>query len=267
MDDKDRIELIIEGLPENDGRILLKTLMSQLQNLSAVLSKLDKESNDGKAASIFNIVALSYNSPIRVVLEAKALPSQRFTGHIVTERLKDLARAIKSGDNLLNFDADLLEDLHALAKPVGKTLKHTTLLFNGIDLDFTPAIARQFEFALAVDDECEGCIEGMLEQINIHLRANTFQTYPEVGPKKVTCHFTPQMYDDAVSAVGRRVGVYGTLKYRSGAPFAHQISVSNIEVFPFEHDLPDWDDLLGRAPNATGGLSSEAFVRELRDAW
>lgn len=32
-------------------------------------------------------------------------------------------------------------------------------------------------------------------------------------------------------------------------------------------DAPDWDDLRGRAPDATGDLSSEAFVRELRSGW
>lgn len=31
--------------------------------------------------------------------------------------------------------------------------------------------------------------------------------------------------------------------------------------------LPDWDDLRGQAPDATGTLSSEAFVRKLRDEW
>ena len=30
---------------------------------------------------------------------------------------------------------------------------------------------------------------------------------------------------------------------------------------------PDWDDLRGAAPGATGALTSEDFVRELRDAW
>ena len=29
----------------------------------------------------------------------------------------------------------------------------------------------------------------------------------------------------------------------------------------------DWDDLRGCAPDATGVLTSEAFVRELRDGW
>ena len=34
-----------------------------------------------------------------------------------------------------------------------------------------------------------------------------------------------------------------------------------------EGGLPDWDDFLGIAPNATGDLSSEAFIREQRDSW
>ena len=32
-------------------------------------------------------------------------------------------------------------------------------------------------------------------------------------------------------------------------------------------EFPDWEDLRGCAPHATGALTSEAFVRELRDAW
>ena len=70
-----------------------------------------------------------------------------------------------------------------------------------------------------------------------------------------------------VAAVGRRVEVYGSLKYRAQAPFPHQISVTAIEAFPPDGELPDWEDLRGRAPGATGSLSSEAFIRELRDAW
>jgi hypothetical protein len=45
------------------------------------------------------------------------------------------------------------------------------------------------------------------------------------------------------------------------------VAVRQIEAFPPESELPTWDDLRGRAPDATGELSSEAFVRELRDGW
>lgn len=32
-------------------------------------------------------------------------------------------------------------------------------------------------------------------------------------------------------------------------------------------NLPDWDDLCGVAPDATGDLSSEEFIRRQRDEW
>jgi hypothetical protein len=64
-----------------------------------------------------------------------------------------------------------------------------------------------------------------------------------------------------------RVEVNGTLKYRMGANFPHVIDVSSIVPFPPESEIPDWDDIRGLAPDATGKLSSEAFIRELRDAW
>jgi hypothetical protein len=75
------------------------------------------------------------------------------------------------------------------------------------------------------------------------------------------------LLDDAIFAVGRRVEVAGTLKYRRGASFPHAIAVTGIDAFPPDSELPTWEDLQGRAPDATGTLSSEAFVRELRDAW
>jgi hypothetical protein len=34
-----------------------------------------------------------------------------------------------------------------------------------------------------------------------------------------------------------------------------------------EGKLADWDDLLGKAPDATGELSSEAYIRQQRDEW
>jgi hypothetical protein len=263
----DRLTLIIEGLPEDDGRVRLGVFMSQLQSFSATISKLDRDANQGKPASYFRIAELSYSSPVRVVLEPQTLPNQHYTGNAIVESLGRIAVALENGSDLSGLDADLLEDIRALARPVGKTVKNTTLLFNDHRLDLTPKITSKVDQALAVDDECDGSLEGMLEQINIHHGANTFHIYPEVGPRKVTCHFPSRLYDDAVSAVGKRVEVFGTLRYRLGASYPHQIAVSQVEAFPPEADLPDWDDLRGRAPDATDGLASEAFVRELRDGW
>jgi len=264
---EDRITLIIEGLPEDEGRVRLNAFMAQLQNLSAAITKLDREVNGGRPGNYLQIAKLSYESPAQVVLEPKQLPSQSYTGHLVVERLRILAQALTSTESLVAFDADLLEDIRALAKPVGRNIKSATILFNDQELDLTPRITLRADEALAIEDECDGFLEGMLEQINVHHGANTFHIYPDVGPRKVTCHFPASLFDDAVSAVGRKVEVFGTLKYRGGAPYPHQIAVTGVNPFPPDHEIPDWEDLRGRAPDATGALSSEAFVRELRDAW
>lgn len=263
----DRIELVIEGMQESDGNILLSTFMSQLQHLAAALAKMDRENNEGKLGSHFEVVSLSYASPYRVGVEAVAHKAHPEAGRKVLARLDYVAQTIKSGKGLEEIDTDLLESFHALAKPVGRAVKSATIYYNGSALEFTSDVNSKLESALATEDECAGSVAGMLEQINLHHDANVFHIYPEVGPQKIMCHFPSRLYDDAVSAVGRKVDVFGQLKYRSGASFPHKIAVKSIETFERYEDLPDWDDLRGRAPDATGTLISEDFVRELRDAW
>jgi hypothetical protein len=269
MADDDRITLIIEGLPEDDGQVRLGAFMNQLQNLNATITKLDRENNDGKSATYYRIAELSYSSPVRVVLEPQALPKHHYIGPAILDSLVRLTTALEDGSesDLSKIDSDLLEDIRGLARPVGKSVKSAALVFRDKTFDLTEKVTSKVDVALAVDEECEGAIEGMLEQINLHHGANVFYIYPEIGPRKLTCHFPAKLYDEAVFAVGRRVEVFGTLHYRAGATFPHQVAVKAIEPFPPESELPDWDDLRGRAPNATGGLSSEAFIRELRDGW
>lgn len=267
MATEDHITLVIEGLPEDDGQVRLAAFLSELQSLNATLNRLDRDANEGKTASYFRIAELSYNSPARVTIDPHPLPGKPPSGLIVIESLNRISAALASGDDLLDLDAELLGDIRNLALPVGTKVKSATLLFNDSRIDLTPQIVSRIDAALAVDEECEGFLQGNLEQINLHLGANTFQIFPDVGPKKVACHFPQRLYDDAIFAVGRRVDVFGTLRYRARTNFPHQIEVSSIEAHPPESDLPDWDDLRGRAPDATGVLTSEAFVRELRDGW
>ena len=264
----DRITLIIEGLPEDDGQVRLAAFMSQLQSLNTTISRLDREMNNGRATTYFRIVELSYKSPINVVIEPQPLRAGPiYAGHLVIDSLVRIAQTLETEEDLSDIDADVLEDIRALARPVGRTIKNTILIFNDHQLDLTEALGFKIDKALAVGEESEGTLEGMLDQINVHLGANTFHVYPAIGPRKVTCHFPTRLFDDAVSAVGRRVEVAGTLRYRVGANFPHQVAVAQIDVVPPDRELPSWEDLRGRAPDATGTLTSEAFVRELRDAW
>lgn len=267
MIEDERITLVIEGLLEDEGHVRFAAFLAELQKFSVTINRLDRGANEGKAASYFRITELSYQSPVRVVLEPQPMEKGTPTAYRIIEGLGRITAALNSDDDLSGVDADLLEDFRGLARPVGKTVKAATILFDKGQLDLTPRIAQRIDKALAAAEECDGALEGMLEQINIHSGANTFHIYPDVGPQKVTCRFPGRIYDDAVSAVGRRVEVFGTLRYRARANFPHKIAVREIEAYPPEADLPDWDDLRGRAPEVTGSLTSEEFVRRLRDGW
>jgi hypothetical protein len=258
-----RITLILEGVPEAEGRIRFNTFLGELHKLSAVLARVSRESTDGK--TVFNVEELSYNSPMRVVVAPA--PGSEQVAALILKKFETVAEAVTAGANLDSFDAELLDDIKGLAKPVGTHLKYATLLINDSQFELTDDVIKRVDIALEVDEECIGSIEGQLEQINIHGGANTFHVYPDVGPRRVSCHFPNALLDDAIFAVGRRVEVSGLLKYRRGASFAHAINVTGIDAFPPDDELPTWEDIRGRAPDATGELSSEAFVRELRNGW
>jgi hypothetical protein len=259
-----RITLILEGIPEAEGRIRLNTFIKELQSFSAAIGRVSRES--AEEAPIFDVVELSYSSPARVAVAP--VPGKERVAAMVFARMENVAHAVTSpAANLDSFDADLLDDLRAMAKPVGTHLQYATLIINDSHFELTDTVTRRVDAALETDEECISSIEGRLEQINIHEGANTFHIYPDVGPTRVTCHFPKSLLADAIFAVGRKVEVSGTLKYRHGASFPQTIAVTQIDPFPPEEELPTWEDLRGLAPDATSGLSSEAFVRELRNAW
>lgn len=135
MAQDDRITLVIEGLPEDEGRVRLSAFMAQLQSLSAAITKLDRNASDGRQATYFRIIELSYRSPVKVVLEPHALPNRPYTGHLVTEMLGRIAEIIGRGETPTGFDADVLQDIRALSQPVGKTVKNAALIVDSCQFE------------------------------------------------------------------------------------------------------------------------------------
>ena len=86
-------------------------------------------------------------------------------------------------------------------------------------------------------------------------------------PEKIKCNFPPELCDIAIEGIGRKVCITGEAIYTKNQQFPHIINVKEIDVYPPEIDLPSWNDLLGIAPDATGELLSEEFVRSLRNEW
>jgi hypothetical protein len=121
----------------------------------------------------------------------------------------------------------------------------------------------QLEEIIGPDETIIGSAEGKLEWLNIH-NQNVFNIYPNIGARKITCHFKPELRRTVIEAIDRYVIVHGTLRYKQRERFPYAADVAEIEVVPEYDQLPLMADLQGIAPNATGKLTADDYVQKLR---
>ncbi|MDB5972613.1 MAG: Uncharacterized protein JWQ90_5063 [Hydrocarboniphaga sp.] len=264
----ERITLVVDGLEKDNGDVRLEVFVEELQKLQAALARADKTSSGGKRRSYFAVVGLSHSSPATVELEARytngvpyALRGQAFSHFF------GLIDSVENGVIPDDVDYGLLEDLRALSAPVGTKLRAATLKIDSRIFSLTEKIAKKIDEHMADQEHCFSTVEGTLEKINIHAEANAFTIYPDVGAKRIACHFPPSLVDKAISAVSRRIAVTGLCAYRKFADFPHHINVDDIEIYHSEDQLANFDDILGLAPGLTVGTTSEALIREIRNGW
>lgn len=262
-----RITLVVEGLESDDGHVRLEAFVEQLIRIQAALAKLDKSMSGGKRNSHFVITGLSHSSPATAEIEARVNQRSRDIRQQLIGQFSNVMDAVERNDFSVNIDYSILEDLKALAAPVGSTIKSSELRLNGSVFHLTDRLSKRIDAHLADQDECPSTVEGMLEKINVHDDTNAFTIYPDVGPTRISCHFPQDLQELAMSAIKRRVAVTGVAKYRKYSPFPHHMDVTAVEIYAPESQLPTFGDLRGIAPDATGEMSSEQFVRGLRDGW
>jgi hypothetical protein len=73
------------------------------------------------------------------------------------------------------------------------------------------------------------------------------------------------MLDEVRRALRRYVTVYGLTEYIKGMPYPYRIVVERLELHP-DVRPPSVRELIGIAPELTGGLPAETYIRSLRDA-
>lgn len=124
------------------------------------------------------------------------------------------------------------------------------------------AMTRQLEESVV------STIDGKLEQVDVHNKANTFKIYVSIPiVSSIVCKFPQVLLEDVRDSLGRSVSVSGLCLYRPDAVLPCQIEVQTMEVMPANEELPSLSDLYGIAPGVTRGKTPEQFVRDGRDQW
>jgi len=262
-----KLSLIIEGPKERNGYIRVSDFISEITHLISALKQTERQLHPSGGSIYYEIIRLSYASPAQIELQSTPtsaeldLREEVFSGFFSS--IKEIQRKEKP---ISPISQEVLCDLAAMANPIGKTIKNVSISYKTDTFEFTTQFQQAVLKMLASEEAFPGFIRGMLEAINLHKDANIFRIYPDIGPFKITCHFPQELEEEAINAIGHFIEVSGILKYKTSSPYPHEIEVKSIQIFPRDDELPRFVDLKGIAPNATGSLSSEGFVRKLRDA-
>lgn len=163
------------------------------------------------------------------------------------------------------FDFEMFEIVKRVGYMRKKYFSEITISNTHQNIIITKDLERYVDNLLGSDKEIYGSIKGMLELVNIHNQANKIYIYPTIGAKRVECIFPINLFEKIKEGIGRYVNVRGKLKYKGIQPFPYSVNINDIEIYPPEKELPSLDDLKGIAPNMTGDLTTEEFIRSIRE--
>lgn len=266
MPDK-TLTIELKGSTIDDEHVRLSDFIEELATVREILADLDRQaSNSQTRTTDFRIIDLSHSSPSRIVLEAIPTDERQDVSEKVIDSFFVGLQQIREGYAPAEFDSVLLEKFARIGRGLRRRLTAVVFFRNGSSVGVGRTFEAQVINIIGEDEISDGSVTGTLEMINFHSGANKFVIYPTVGPQKVTCRFPGTLLEQAIKSVNRYINVTGKLKYKKRDKFPYVIDVSEIEIYEDGSGLPTIFDLRGIAPNATGGLTSGAFVRRLRDA-
>jgi hypothetical protein len=259
-----RLELIIEGRPEEQGFVRVSDFLTGIQTFVSTMRVADELETGARSPSFYlRIVGLSLYSPACVVFEAQPKKEIDVRAN-ATKHLFGVIDCVEEERTIELDDYGLLENLSHLVAPVGKSVASLKVAAQGRVVDLSSDFQQKVGRLMAAEETFPGSVTGMLEYINVHGSTRSFRIYPDIGPSHVTCDFPKDMTDLAIGSILRYVEVSGNLRQRKAARYPYAIEVEDIEVFPPEDELPKLVNLYGIAPKATGGLTSEEFVWSIR---
>lgn len=245
-----RITVQLLGSPHDDGHMRLSELIKQLEFLRSALKQTERiVTGKDEKFLYYKVVDLSHNSPATVVLEAAPIKPEtppKIATRTVSSFFRNLKQISSKGKVPERVDLPALEAYRDLGSLLDKNVSQVKIINSDFAVEITEQFKEKVIDIIGPDEIIEGSMSGMLEWLNIH-NTNMFHIYPEVGPKKVNCHFPSTLKQTVISAIDRHVRVFGELRYKKRDKFAYAINVREIEVLPPDDELPSLSSLRGIA--------------------
>ena len=265
---RDRTITIQLSAGDMSDNLRLDDFLEEMNTLRTALRETERLVSGKEPSLYFRIKHLQKNSPARVTLEAvsdeKGERSQPQYASYVVRSLTTNLRMIANNKRPKRVDVPTLESYRDIALPAERRHLEVTNEAGNHSVLINRGFREILDSIVGEDEFSYGSISGTIEAINLHDRKK-FWLYPVVGPTRVVGKFRSKERKQYADAVDKYVTVYGRLRYKTWAEHPYAINADKLVI----HDkaVPTLHDLKGMAPNATGDLTSEEFINEIRDGW
>jgi hypothetical protein len=146
-----------------------------------------------------------------------------------------------------NFTDKALEEIRNLAKiidpPSSRGIRSIRVFVNGNKTDITTKAIGNIDSILQIRREEMGSFEGRLEVISAR-RGFHFIVYEFVKNRPIICNFKQELIEKILSAFGKRVYVFGLVRYRKGG-IPYSIQVEKLRILHSKDEFLPSKNVLG----------------------
>jgi hypothetical protein len=246
----------------------LSSFLQAVEKFQALLADIDEDiSGKPGGTLVWSVSGLSVGSATLTATPESTDEDVDVGPKVVEAAVKGLDLLEHVGERPPYFSDDALQHARELVSLIQPNTKITRI---SVLVPSMPPVAMSQQTAAHIDRivgsgyTAHGSVEGRLESINVHGRP-TFGVYDFIEGRRVKCDFSPDVLEHVKEALGRRVLVYGLVRFNeSGRPVSVR-QIQEIRLFRGAEQLPQAADIIGIAPDFTGDLDSVEHIRKLTD--
>lgn len=260
----------MEGVDSFNGDVSLGTFIEKLNALKDALTEADKLVSGGEQKKKeFLVAELRHSSPAMVGLSEFGINNSNSDNSVQKFFVDFLQRVSKREQIAAEKYAKLINKLKALAN--GADSKYQALWIDGVGFPtvvFDKEMREALDLALPCIKKSVGSIRGIVRKYSsINKNQKYFKLVFPANGREVKCIFKEELLSQAAAAVEKNVTIEGNLSYYGDIFWPFEVKVKNIIVHEDDSELPKLSDLYGVAPDATGDLSADDYIRKIRDEW
>jgi hypothetical protein len=247
---------------EGEQNVSMDVLKEALGNALEMLRNVGQDFTPTGAVIHWEVVAASLRSPLSMTFAPRVQGNGvlavvgRQTATACVHGLRQLEKRPSLPDH---FNEDALLAAQKLVKGAKVTLavdRNKGFMPTSAAVDHISQIIEKARIYLDY-----GALEGRLEEISVH-DSPSFAIWESFTNHKIDCAIDSDRLEEAKGLLGKRVAVSGRIRYRNHKPTS--IQVESVRRLRDESELPQLENM--PPIDITSGLSSEEYIRRMRDA-